>query len=190
MDNDIKSLMLDLSDIIGGDIEERVLSPEDSAKARKEMAKPTGDAVIARELHGAFLKARVSKAMNDREWLGVKGKVAITNPETGKKHTTNALFWYRDRKKPTVSVEMVGSIRVISLVGRKGKDGLYSRISILKRMPHEKEVVSYLGGKAEDVEAAPIGAKKILEELNKALDRDISENGEVKVCFADAVIGD
>ena len=122
---------------------EGIASSDDSARSRKAMSKPTGEAKLARVMHQAFIKSKASKALHRYEFEGVKGSVTIVNPKTEKKTKANALFWYSN-KIPKITLILGGTLKVVSFKGRLDKDGLYTKFSVLSSKLKDEDLLSFL----------------------------------------------
>jgi len=131
--------------------EARVLSPEESAEARRQNAKPTGEAETTRQLHRFFLNAKPSMAMNRYEFEGVRGDVDVTSQ--GRNIKSRALFWY-DKKTPKITLMVQGKPMSLSLIGRKGSDGLLTKFPIKPSKLRDEDSLNYLMGVTESSDEA------------------------------------
>lgn len=106
-----------------------VLTLEQSNQIRKQQAKPTGEAYIARKFSKIFAEHNPSKAQHRFEFEGLKGVVDVT--ADNRRIKSNALFWY-EGDRPRITLFIAGAVKVVSLIGKKDRAGKYTKFSVLE----------------------------------------------------------
>jgi hypothetical protein len=116
---------------------------ERSDQIRKEQAKPTGEAEMARGFTKQFLEMKVSLSKK-WEFEGVRGVVNAISPVSGLLTTSNALYHY-DGKFMSITSCIGGDLKIVRLLGRKDKSGLHAKFSVLEsRLQPNQDAYQYL----------------------------------------------
>jgi len=105
----------------------RVMSPEASARARREMARHNGMVEVARYLAG---KARTVSTAQHR--FAVDGKVLaldVPRPNMDASYATQAVFWWEERNPRVALRTYDGRFAVVSLQRKRGE---FSEVNVLE----------------------------------------------------------